>query len=161
MTVDIDAWVPLSGSLPQAPAADQLYFLPTRFAAGGAIPETPLFLDGTRLVPKYARAVGVPVEFSLSGDDRKFLSEYSADPNDLVIALAMIGWSVDWIIAVVQIAVADHIARRGESEPQSPVPLEVSIAKIDRDSRVLKGVKVKGEAEHVIQAIRELGDLSD
>lgn len=150
-------WAPLPGSLPTNPQADTIYLLPTRFAAGGDVQGPPLYTDVVRYVPKECRAVGIPIEFSLSGDKRKYLSEYAVDPVTVSIALMCVSVISDWLIMAVEIFFENKARKDGNTQEEAEsMPLRVSIAKLDPDSGAVEGVQLEGSKGAVLEALREL-----
>jgi hypothetical protein len=150
-------WTPLAGSLPTNPQADTVYVLPTRFAAGDDEQGIPLYTDVVRYLPKEGRAAGIPVEFSLSGDSRKYLSEYAIDPVTLAIALACATVINDWVIKTVEIFRENRAKKAGYSDDEAKsIPLRVSIAKLDPVSGAVEGLELEGPGDAVIEALKEL-----
>lgn len=150
-------WNPDVAGLPAAAEADKVYVLPTRYAAGGAAPRKVLYTDMVRYVPKEARAAGYPVEFSISKKDRAYLSEYSIDPITLAIALACIGPINDWIILTVDLFLRNRGKLSGYSEGQTAkMPLRVSVAEMDLESKCVKGIEIEGPGDDVLEALKQL-----
>ncbi|MGP5024980.1 hypothetical protein ACTXI4_07285 [Glutamicibacter ardleyensis] len=159
MTNDVlqSEWTPLPGSLPTDPQTDKIYLLPTRFAAGGDDQGSPLYTDAVRYVPKESRAAGIPVEFSLSGDNRKYLSEYAIDPVTLSIALMCVPVINDWLIKAVEIFLESRARKAGYTQDEAiSMPLRVSIAKLDPVSGAVEGLELEGPGGAVVDAIKEL-----
>ncbi|MFB0838890.1 hypothetical protein ACETK3_12865 [Arthrobacter sp. E44] len=150
-------WTPLPGSLPTAPEIDKIYVLPTRFAAGDDDQEIPLYTDAVRYVPKEGRAAGIPIEFSLPDDKRKYLSEYAIDPVTLSIALACVTVINDWLITAVGIFVESRAKKAGYTQEEvSSIPLRVSIAKLDPNTGAVEGLEIEGPSSGVIESLKEL-----
>jgi hypothetical protein len=154
MAIDVEDWSPLPNTLPKELHAEVIYLLPERQGAGGSRAGEYFFTEDQRLLPKYARANGLPLEFSKKGDERTFLSEYATDPDSLSITLATLGWINDWVIGIVAIAIASSAAKRGAKSEKSKVI--VSIAKLTKNGTTLKGIRLKGEAEGVLRELRAL-----
>jgi len=110
-----------------------------------------------RYLPKEGRAAGVPVEFSLSGDDRKYLAEYAIDPVTLSIALACVTVINDWVIKTVEIFRENRAKKAGYSADEAKsLPLRVSIAKFDPASGAVEGLELEGPGDAVVKALKEL-----
>lgn len=150
-------WTPLPGSLPADLDVEKVYVLPTRYYAGDDDQEGPLYTDMVRYIPKEGRAAGIPVEFSLPSDSRKYLSEYAVDPITAAIAIACVQIISDWAIMTVQIFRESRARAAGFSEDQAKaMPLRVSVAKLDPSSGEAQGVELEGPGDAVIEALREL-----
>lgn len=156
--VSIKDWTPTREALPPLAYGSVMYLLPTRHQAGGERPQTLMYVEAVRYLPKFARAGGIPLEFSVSAPDRAFLSEYSADVETIAYAIASIGWISDWTIALVQLAVAEARARLGYAKEDPSPRLRVAIAEIDNERNVLRGVEVEGDPAAVIAALTKLRD---
>jgi len=113
-----------------------------------------MFAEHERFLPKYARTHEIPVRFSKDGEERLFLSEYSTDASTLAITLATVGWAIDWIIAIVVLAVSERATRSGS--PESAPILSVSIAELHTNGTVIKGINIAGPSPDVIDALKAL-----
>lgn len=151
------AWVPLPGSLPTALVEDTLYLVPTRAHRADDDDAVPLYPDATRFVPKEARADGVPMQFAVGTESRRFLSEFSADPNTWVLALALIGPINDWVIYSVQSFISHRSTRLGFTKDEGLTrPLRLSIAEMDNAAGLIRGLELEGTGADVIVALRAL-----
>ena len=157
MTVDTTVWEPDRDGLPDTLEPDHVYLLPTATGAGES--RALKYREEQRMLPKYARANNIPLEFAKSGEKRIFLSEFSADVESLSIALAAIGWVSDWTIAAVTLALAEFKGRLGRDSHD--VHLSVSIAELRDDRTVVRGLKMSGDSSSVLEALRILKDSPD
>ena len=147
----------MNASLPREPQDEVIYVLPTKVIDGAD--GVPAYSDAVRSFPKRARASNVAAEFSHSGTDRKFVSEYSA-VSTAEIALALIGPVTDAVLFAVQLFLAHRASNLGVLEEAAQhQPLRLSIARIDRSAQVIEGVELEGTGEDVIAALRATRDL--
>jgi hypothetical protein len=157
MTVDMTDWEPDPDGLPDAVDPDHVYLLPAATGAGES--RALKYREEQRMLPKYARANNIPLAFAKSGEERIFLSEFSADVESLSIALAAIGWINDWTIAAVTLALAEFKVRLGRGSHE--MQLNVSIAELRDDRSVVRGLKMSGDSASVLEALRILKDSPD
>lgn len=150
-------WAPATGSLPRSAEPGTLYVLPTRYPPEVVGPgETPMYSDNIRYLPKVGRAAGIAIDFSVPQGERRFLAEYSAD-SLLDIALAFVGPMNDYLILAVQTFLRHRAKALGHSEEVSgTLPLRLSIAELDTNAGLAKGIRLKGRGEDVIAALKEL-----
>ena len=92
-------WTLLPGSLPETVNADTVYVIPTRAPAEGS--DTPRYTDNVRYLPKVARSKDAPVKFATPSDTRRYLAEYSIDPEMWALGLACLQMTNDWLIYTV------------------------------------------------------------
>jgi hypothetical protein len=153
-------WTPLPRSLPADPLADTLYLVPTRAPMRDDDNSVPLYTDTVRFVPKEARADGVPLQFAVSTDSRRFLSEFSADASTWTLALAFVGPLNAWVIYSVQSFLAHRAARLGfEKDEGLNRPLRLSIAEMDITAGLISGLEIEGTGAEVIETLKTLRAL--
>lgn len=151
------AWAPLPGSLPAEAGPDKIYVIPTRKPGDEASGDIPRYTDSVRYLPKEARAAGLPVEFSMPEGSRKYLQEFSIDPEMWSLGLALVAMSSDWLILTVGLFIEMRSKVQGwTSEEAHQLPLKVSIAKIDESSGVSETYEIEGAGTEVLEALRIL-----
>lgn len=148
-------WTPLEGALPLVVDADKVYLIPTRVAMQndeGAEPEL-CYTDAVRYLPKAARADGLPLEFSQSADKRRYLQEFSADPEMWSLGLSVVSLVNDWLILTVSLFIAHRADRQGwTSEQAQALPLKVLVAETETG----RNFEVEGTGSEVVEALRVL-----
>lgn len=150
-------WTPADGSLPKNAEPGTLYVLPTRLPPEVVGPgEMPMYSDDVRYLPKVGRAAGIAVDFSVPKGERKFLAEYSAD-SFLDIALALVGPMNDYLILAVQTFLLHRAKTAGHREELAHgVPMRLSIAELNTNAGLVKGVQLEGRGEDVIATLKLL-----
>ncbi|MFB7891218.1 hypothetical protein ACFC1I_03340 [Microbacterium sp. NPDC056044] len=152
-----DEWTPLPGALPGQISDDIVYVIPTRTPVSNddEADKVPRYTDQMRYFPREARnsEPRLPVEFSIPSGSRKFISEYSIDPDVWALGLAVLTMSNDWLIFVTQA----FIDMRGRAQGWAPeqaqqLPLKISIV----ETKSSRTVEIEGKGSEVIEAIREL-----
>lgn len=155
--VTVGEWSPLPGATPEVVDPDKVYVIPTRTAvpagddAGGELRYT----DNVRYLPKAARAVGVPVVFSMPEGSRKYLSEFSIDPEMWSLGLACLTMASDWLILTVSLFITQRSNTQGWTPEQAKkLPLKVWVAETETGLNY----EIEGEGEEVLAALRELNE---
>lgn len=148
-------WTPLEGALPSTVDADKVYLIPTRVAMQndeGAEAEL-CYTDAVRYLPKAARAGGLPLEFSQPTDKRRYLQEFSADPEMWSLGLSLVSLASDWLILTVTLFIAHRADRQGWTSAQAQgLPLLVLVAETETG----RNIQVEGTGSEVIEALRVL-----
>lgn len=119
-----------------------------------------MFDDELVTLPKMAQRDGARVEFAKLGEEPQFLTQHDMGPEILMVALALAGPINDWIIFGVQYALDHKIKQRGydqHSENAPQIELDIAFLKVGRTK--VKGLKIKGFKEDVIDTLRSLEDL--
>lgn len=150
-------WTPLEGALPETVNGDTVYVIPTRLPVrdDDEDDKLPRYTDQMRYFPKEARNAepALPVEFSMPSGSRKFISEYSIDPDMWALGLAVLAMSNDWLIFVTQSFIDMRARAQGWSpEEAQELPLKVSIV----ETKTSRTVEIEGKGSEVIEALREL-----
>lgn len=148
-------WTPLPGALPFAVHADIVYVIPTRTSAAPELASNGEihFLDNVRYFPKAARAKDVPVEFSQPADQRKYLQEFSTDPETWSLGLAVLTLSSDWLIVAVSLFIDLRAKSQGwKSKEAFEHPLKVSVA----ETGTGRNYQVEGSGGDVLEALKVL-----
>jgi len=155
--VTIGGWTPLPGSLPAQGELDKVYVIPTRKPGGEATGDFPHYTDNVRYLPKEARAADLPVEFSIPEGSRKYLQEFSIDPEMWSLGLALLTMTSDWLILTVGLFIEMRSKSQGwTSEEAHELPLKVSIVKMDESSSVSETYELEGTGTEVLEALRIL-----
>lgn len=111
------------------------------------------YTEQVRYLPKAARAAGVPVEFSMPEGTRKYLSEYSIDPETWSLGIACLTMASDWLILTVSLFVGQRSTAQGWTiEEAKKLPLKVQVAETETGLNY----EIEGEGDEVIAALREL-----
>lgn len=155
--MELRGWVPADGSLPRQAESGTVYVLPTRVPPEVVGPGgVPMYSDNVRYMPKVGRAAGIAVEFSVPSDERQFLAEYSAN-SFLDVALALVGPLNDYLIMAVQAFFRHRAKVAGHTEESAQdLPLRLSIAELDTNSGLVKGIQLEGRREDVIATLKLL-----
>lgn len=149
--VTVDEWSPLPGSLPDTVESDRVYVIPTRAPIEGGDDDVPRYLDQVRNFPKAARAAAVPVEFSMPVGARKYLSEYSIDPEMWGLGMAVLTMANDWIIVAVQTFIEVRARAQGWTlEEAAEQPLQVKVTETKHGTNY----KFEGKGTEVLEAMR-------
>ncbi|GAA1439285.1 hypothetical protein [Leifsonia poae] len=157
MTVIVteNEWSPAPGSLPADPEVGVVYVIPTRRSV--AEEGVPRYTDQVRFLPKAARAVGAPVTFSMPEGSRRYLQEFSGDPDQWALGLAVLGMANEWLIFTVGQFIDLMRDRQGWTAEQAQRrPLKVSVVELDESAGISRTITAEGEAADVIDALREL-----
>jgi hypothetical protein len=155
--VTIGAWTPLPGSLPAQGELDKVYVIPTRKPGEEATGDFPYYTDNVRYLPKEARAADLPVEFSIPEGSRKYLQEFSIDPETWSLGLALLTMANEWLIPTVERFIEMRSKSQGwTSEEAHELPLKVSIVKMDESSSVSETYEIEGPGTEVLEALRIL-----
>lgn len=155
----VGAWAPLPGALPVHPENDKVYVIPTRARVDG-VEDLPRYTEHVRYLPKEARAAGLPVEFSLPEGSRKYLQEFSIDPEMWALGLALLTIANDWLIAtVIQFIELRAKSQGWTSDQAKQLPLKVSIVKLDEEGGRSETYEIEGSGTEVIDALRTLREL--
>lgn len=154
-TITTSNWTPLPGAVPETVQRDRVYVIPTR----AVTPSGPTthgglrYTEHVRFFPKAARAAGLPVEFSMAEGDRKYLSEYSIDPEMWALGIACFTMANDWIIAAVTLFMSERASAQGWSDEEARrLPLKLRVAETETETNY----EIEGEGEDVLAALREL-----
>lgn len=155
----VGAWTPPPGSLPAHAEHDKVYVIPTRTPRDGA-DDLPRYTEKARYLPKEARAAGLPVEFSMPEGSRKYLQEFSIDPEMWALGLAVLAITNDWLIFTVEkfieVRARSQGWTRGEAEE---LPLKISIVKLDKHGGRSETYEIEGSGTDVIDALQTLREL--
>jgi hypothetical protein len=152
-----DEWKPLDGALPDTVKDDTVYIIPTRLPVrdDDENDKLPRYTDQMRYFPKEARNAesALPVEFSMPSGSRKFISEYSIDPDLWVLGLAVLAMSNDWLIFVTQAFIDMRARAQGWTPEQAQeLPLKVSIV----ETKTTRTIEIEGKGYEVIEALERL-----
>ncbi|MEV0890248.1 hypothetical protein [Promicromonospora sp. NPDC050262] len=113
------------------------------------------YTDNVRYLPKAARAADLPVEFSMPEGSRKYLSEFSIDPEMWSLGLACLTVASDWLILTVSLFIAHRSDTQGWTpEEAKKLPLKVRVAETETGLNY----EIEGEGEDVLGALRELNE---
>lgn len=148
-------WNPLPGAVPEIVQSDVVYVIPTRTAVplGDVVDGELRYTEHVRYLPKAARAAGLPVEFSMAEGTRKYLSEYSIDPEAWALGLACLTMANDWLIAVVSLFISERARAQGWTiEEVAGLPLKLKVAETETGLNY----EIEGEGADVLAALREL-----
>lgn len=147
-------WKPLEGALPKSVSVDTVYVIPTRTPVRDDEEDVlPRYTDQMRYFLKEARGsnASLPVEFSMPPGSRKFISEYSIDPETWALALAVLTMSNDWLILATQAFIDMRAGAQGWTRGQANgLPLKVSIV----ETETSRTVEIEGSGSEVVEALR-------
>lgn len=149
------SWSPLPGAVPEKVQPDTVYVIPTRTAVpiGDVVDGELRYTEHVRYLPKAARAAGLPVEFSMAEGARKYLSEFSIDPETWALGLACLTMASDWLIAVVSLFIGERARTQGWTmEEAARLPLKLKVA----ETETQLNYEIEGEGADVLAALREL-----
>lgn len=134
-----------------------MYVLPTRLPPEVVGPGgVPMYSNKVRYMPKVGRAAGIAVEFSVPSGKRQFLAEYSAD-SFLEVALALVGPMNDYLILAVQEFFRHRAKVAGHTEETAQeLSLRLSIAELNTNAGLVKGIQLEGRGEDVIATLKLL-----
>jgi hypothetical protein len=150
-------WIPLPGALPEDPHPEKVYVIPTRKPLDDDGDDTPRYTDNVRFLPKEARAAGIPVEFATPEGTRKYLQEFSIDPEMWSLGLALLTLASDWLIFTVEQFINTRAKAQGWSdEAARELPLKVSIA----ETSTSRNIEIEGSGADVLEALRVLKQQS-
>lgn len=153
--VTVDEWGPLPGAIPEIVDPDTIYVIPTRtvLPTGNDADGGLRYTENVRYLPKAARSADLPVEFSMPEGSRKYLSEFSIDPETWALGLACLTMASDWLILTVSLFIAHRSDTQGWTPEQAAkLPLRVSVAETETGHNY----EIEGEGEDVLRALREL-----
>ncbi|MGP5045550.1 hypothetical protein ACTXJR_16270 [Glutamicibacter ardleyensis] len=146
-------WSPLPGAMPENVQPDKVYVIPTRKPQDDAGNEIPRYTDNVRYLPKEARAAGVPVEFATPASTRKYLQEFSIDPEMWTLGLALLTITSDWLVFTVEQFINTRAKAQGWTDENArELPLKVSIA----ETSTSRNIEIEGSGADVIEALRVL-----
>lgn len=151
--VEISDWEVPSDVLPRTPEADTLYLIP-----GLRDPEgLPAYRTESMLLQKGAAAQQVRLEYSLAEDERRFVDYFSADAEEIQLWLAVAGPITDVFLFGLGYMVNSVLRRRGNKpDAAKTTPLQLRIARLDPNTGKVRGVRLRGNAADVIDAVQEL-----
>lgn len=153
--ITVGEWSPLLGALPENVQPDKVYVIPTRKPADDNGEDIPRYTDNVRYLPKEARAVGVPVEFATPAGTRKYLQEFSIDPEMWALGLAVLTITSDWLVFTVEQFISTRAIAQGWTEERArELPLKVSIA----ETSTSRNIEVEGSGADVLEALRVLSE---
>ncbi|KQO08726.1 hypothetical protein ASF06_11300 [Agreia sp. Leaf244] len=141
--------------MPETVETDTVYVIPTRSAVpvGNVLDGELRYTEQVRYLPKAARAAGIPVEFSMAEGTRKYLSEYSIDPETWALGLACLTMANDWLIVVVSLFISERAKAQGWTvEEAAKLPLKLKVAETETELNY----EIEGEGADVLAALREL-----
>lgn len=155
--VTVGQWTPLPGAIPEVVDPDKIYVIPTRMTlptgddADGGLRYT----DNVRYLPKAARSADLPVEFSMPEGSRKYLSEFSSEPETWALGLACLTMASDWLILTVSLFIAHRSDTQGWTpEEAEKLPLRVRVA----EAETSRNYEIEGASDDVLNALRELNE---
>jgi hypothetical protein len=144
-------WTPLPGSLPERVDPHKIYVIPTRNPAEGS--DIPRYTDTVRYLPKEARAIEVPVEFSKAAGSREYLAEYSVDPEMWSLGLACLQMASDWLILTVTLFITYRGKAQGWTDEEAQrLPLRVWVAETESG----RNYEIEGSGADVVEALKVL-----
>lgn len=150
-------WSPLPGAMPVNVHPDKVYVIPTREPVDDGGDEIPRYTDNVRYLPKAARAAGLPVEFATPEGTRKYLQEFSIDPEVWALGLALLTITSDWLVFTVEQFISSRAKAQGWTEEKvRELPLRVSIA----ETSTSRNIEVEGSGADVLEALRVLKQQS-
>jgi hypothetical protein len=150
-------WSPLPGAMPENVQPDKVYVIPTRKPVNDDGDGTPRYTDNVRYLPKEARAAGVPVEFATPEGTRKYLQEFSIDPEMWALGLALLTITSDWLVFTVEQFIHTRARAQGWTDERArELPLKVSIA----ETSTSRNIEVEGSGADVLEALRVLKQQS-
>lgn len=144
----------MPGALPTTVDADKVYVIPTRIPArtDGEAAEL-CFTDNVRYLPKAARARGLPVEFAHVEGERRYLQEFSRDPEMWALGLALLSMANAWLILTVELFIAHRADQQGWTpEEAKQLPLKVRVA----ETKTRRTYEIEGSGLEVIEALKVL-----
>lgn len=147
-------WRPLPGAMPASVEPDKIYVIPTRVPINGeGTDDAPRYTDNVRYLPKLARAAGLPVEFATPEGKRKYLQEFSVDPNMWALGLAVLTITSEWLVFTVERFIGSRASTQGWTEEEAlELPLKVSIA----ETSTSRHIEIEGTGTEVLDALRIL-----
>lgn len=150
-------WSPLPGAIPDSMQPNKVYIIPTRKPVDDDGDTMPRYTDNVRYLPKAARAAGIPVEFSTPEGTRKYLQEFSIDPEMWALGIALVNMTSDWLIFTVEQFLTHRAKSQGwTDESVLELPLKVSIA----ETSTSRNVEIEGSGAEVLEALRVIKQQS-
>lgn len=150
-------WSPLPGAMPDNVQPDKVYVIPTRKPGDDDGDDMPRYPDRVRFLPKEARAAGVPVEFAIPEGRRKYLQEFSIEPDMWALGLTLLTMANDWLVPVVEQFINTRAKAQGwTAERARELPLKVSIA----ETSTSRNIEVEGSGADVLEALQILQQQS-
>jgi hypothetical protein len=109
---------------------------------------------------KALRAVGIRADWAhAEPEDRTFVSEYSADVAVFITLFVAQSLAQDgvveiarWLLARIRQALGGHTDRK----TATPIVVEVDRLKLERNRRVIEGLRVTGHDEQVVEVVKTL-----
>jgi hypothetical protein len=109
---------------------------------------------------KALRAVGVRADWAhAEPDDRTFASEYSADVPVFVALFVTQSLAQETVVEVARWLlerVRQALAGRPDRKTATPLVVEVDRLKLERNRRVIEGLRVTGHDERVVEVVKTL-----
>lgn len=134
------------------PAAGVLYLMPSSTGMDGR----PAYMGADALLAKQAWVAGLPVEYASPEDEREFVEHFSAQLDVIALYVAVVNL-VPSMIQGIQALIELAAMRRGytrESAKKAKVDLRIDFLRTPTTEA--RGIRVKGEADSVVEAMREL-----
>ncbi|MBT2585380.1 hypothetical protein [Arthrobacter sp. ISL-95] len=156
--ITVGGWTPLPGALPADVQPDTIYVLPTRKPVDKEDEQdAPRYTEIVRYLPKEARAAGLPVEFATPTGTRKYLHEFSIDPEMWALGLAVLTITSDWLVFAVEQFISTRAKAQGWTQQEArELPLKVSIS----ETSTSRNIQVEGSGADVLEALRRFGQPS-
>ncbi|QYF74881.1 hypothetical protein [Cryobacterium sp. PAMC25264] len=144
---------PTHGIAVQNPSEDVIYLIPSASGRDGR----PAYMGTDALLVKRAVAEGVPVRYSLPEQEREFVEHFSAGIEIIELAVAIIALvpsTIQGIQALIELA-AMRKGFKGDAVKRAKVHLKIDYLKTPTTEA--RGVRIKGDADKVVEALKELG----
>lgn len=154
--VSIESCEPTHGVTILDPAAGVIYLVPSTTGTDGR----PAYMSTDALLMKRAVADGVGVEYALPADEREFVDHFSAGIEVIGLTVAIVNLvpsTIQGIHALIQL-IAIRRGYTGDSAKQAKVKLKIDYIKTA--SLEARGIKVEGDADGVVEALKALSSGS-
>lgn len=134
------------------PAVGVVYLMPSASGMDGR----PAYMGSDALLAKRALAAGLPVEYALTEDERQFVEHFSAQLDVIGLYIAVVNLvpsMIQGIHALIELAAM----RRGYTEESAKkASVDLRIDYLNTPTTEARGVRIKGDADSVVAAVREL-----
>lgn len=151
--VEIGAWDVPVDVLPRVITADTIYLVPGYRDSDGR----PAYRPESMLLQKGALSQGVHLDYALAEDDRQFVDFFSVDPEEIQLWLAAAEPITDVFLFSLAFILERILRRRGSGkDAMDATPLDLRIAKLNLKTGKVRGVRLRGNAADVVDAVRDL-----
>lgn len=147
---------PVVGVTVRDPEAGVIYLLPSASGVAGR----PAYVGSDAILVKLAAANGVAMEYALPEAEREFVDYFSAAIDVIGLTVAVIGLvpsTIQGIQSVIELA-AMRRGYKGVAVKRAKVSLRIDFLRTP--SAEASGIRIKGDAESVVEALGKLSGHS-